>query len=303
MEEKISVILVNYNGMSFNDACIQSILKSRIRDSLEIIVVDNASTDGSLEALQKVWGDQEKVHIIALDDNYGFAKANNIGIRWAMEQGCSTYVLLNNDTEIKEDTLERLLKCSQEHKALVVPKVLYADRPGVIWYAGGNLTPVIWKPVHRGLNQKDTGQYDREEKCDFANGCCLLMTKEIIEKIGYLDERFFLYYEDTEYSLRARAAGVEIWYCGQAVVYHKVNGATKGNENPLSVYYITRNWLLCNRQHMKTRFIIFRIYFFFNRLAWGIIWKVQGKNLMICEIKHGIRHYKEGKNGRCEQEV
>ena len=90
MEEKVSVILVNYNGMSFNDACIQSILKSSIRDSLEIIVVDNASTDGSLEALQKVWGDQEKVHIIALDDNYGFARANNIGIRWAMEQGYST---------------------------------------------------------------------------------------------------------------------------------------------------------------------------------------------------------------------
>ena len=120
MEEKVSVILVNYNGMSFNDACIQSILKSSIRDSLEIIVVDNASTDGSLEALQKVWGDQEKVHIIALDDNYGFARANNIGIRWAMEQGYSTYVLLNNDTEIKEDTLERLLKCSQQLHFLVV---------------------------------------------------------------------------------------------------------------------------------------------------------------------------------------
>lgn len=296
MEEKISVILVNYNGMSFNDACIQSILKSSIRDSLEIIVVDNASTDGSLEALQKVWGDQEKVHIIALDDNYGFARANNIGIRWAMEQGYSTYVLLNNDTEIQEDTLERLLKCNQEHRALVVPKVLYADRPDVIWYAGGKLTPVIWKPVHRGLNRKDAGQYDREEKCDFANGCCLLMTKEIIEKIGYLDERFFLYYEDTEYSLRARAAGVEIWYCGQAVVYHKVNGATKGNENPLSVYYITRNWLLCNQMSMGgTRFGIFKIYFAINRMAWCIIWGMTGKKVMTTEVICAVRDYGNGK--------
>ena len=292
MEEKISVILVNYNGISFNDACIQSILKSSTRDSLEIIVVDNASTDGSLEALRKVWGDQEKVHIIALDDNYGFARANNVGIRWAMEQGCSTYVLLNNDTEIKEDTLEQLLKCNQEHKALAVPKVLYADRPDVIWYAGGKLTPVIWKPVHRGLNQKDTGQYDREEKCDFANGCCLLMTKEIIEKIGYLDERFFLYYEDTEYSLRARAAGVEIWYCGQAVVYHKVNGSTKGNEKAANAYYITRNWLLCNEKSMNTlRFQVFKAYFVLNRIIWMIIWEVQGKKYMNKEVIVGFHDY------------
>lgn len=299
MEEKISVILVNYNGMSFNDACIQSILKSSIRDSLEIIVVDNASTDGSLEALQKVWGDQEKVHIIALDDNYGFAKANNIGIRWAMEQGYSTYVLLNNDTDIQEDTLERLLKCSQEHKALVVPKVLYADRPGVIWYAGGKLTPVIWKPVHRGLNRKDTGQYDREEKCDFANGCCLLMTKEVIEKIGYLDERFFLYYEDTEYSLRARAAGVEIWYCGQAVVYHKVNGSTRGNEKAANAYYITRNWLLCNEKSMNTlQFQIFKAYFILNRITWMIIWEVQGKKYMNKGVIAGICDYKKKNEGK-----
>ena len=278
MEKKISVILVNYNGKEYNDKCIASILGSTISRQIQVVVVDNASTDDSLAMLQKKWGANEQVSILALDENYGFSKANNEGICLAMEQGMEYFLLLNNDTEIEPDTIERMLSCQQEKKAIVVPKVLYADKRDTIWCAGGSFSPIVRKSIQRGLNQIDRGQYDVNEECQFANGCAMLLSKEIINKIGFLDERFFLYYEDTEYSMRATENDTKIWYCAEAVVYHKVNGSTKGNEKPANAYYISRNWLLCNSLHLCGRhgrnwqFYLFFLYYICNRAAWMMIW-------------------------------
>lgn len=298
MKKKVGIILVNYNGKQFNNSCIQSILNSTIKENIVVIVVDNASNDDSLEDLKKNWGNHLQVQLIPLEENYGFSKANNIGIQWAMDQGIERFVLLNNDTEIEPDTVERMLQCQEEHKGIVVPKILYADMPSKIWYAGGKLSRIIRKPISIGLNQKDIGQYDITQRCNFANGCCMLLTKEIIEQIGFLDERFFLYYEDTEYSMRAEKKQFEIWYCGNAVVYHKVNGSTKGNGNPLSVYYITRNWLLCNSIYLEKKFNLFYIYFILNRSVWSIIWILLAKPQMVNMVWKGIRDFHRGCWGR-----
>lgn len=300
MKKKVGIILVNYNGKKFNNSCIQSIMKSTVKEDIVVVVVDNASSDDSLADLKKNWGDHLQVQFILLNDNYGFSKANNIGIQWAIDHGIEKFVLLNNDTEIEPDTIERMLQCQEEHKGIVVPKILYADRPGIIWYAGGRLSRIIRKPTSIGLNQKDIGQYDMTQKCNFANGCCMLLTKEIIEQVGFLDERFFLYYEDTEYSMRAEKKQFEIWYCGKAVVYHKVNGSTKGNENPLSVYYITRNWLLCNSIYLEKKINLFFAYFTLNRLAWSIIWIFRGTPQMIRMVWKGIRDFRRCCWGRAD---
>ena len=111
MKEKLSVILVNYNGKRYNDKCIASILKSQGKEQIQVVVVDNASTDGSLEALRQNWGADERVYIISLDRNYGFSKANNEGIKWAAAQGYQYIMLLNNDTEIEPQTVYRMLEC------------------------------------------------------------------------------------------------------------------------------------------------------------------------------------------------
>ena len=299
MKDKISVILVNYNGITFNDQCIESILKSTLSSRIEIVVVDNASTDGSLEKLHEHWDANQQIHIIELNDNYGFSKANNAGIQWSIQHGISYFVLLNNDTEIESDMIQRMMECSEKKDMIIVPKILYADRPDTIWCAGGYFSFALNKPVQRGMNQKDVGQYDKTELCTFANGCCMLLTSAIIEKIGLLDERFFLYYEDTEYSYRAIKNKIDICYCGSAVVYHKVNGATKGNENPLCAYYISRNWLICQKMHMpKIQFGFFFVYFCMNRFAWLIIWIFQRKKEAIIEMLQGIKDFATGKTGR-----
>lgn len=304
MEKELSIILVNYNGKEYNDQCIASILSSTISDMIQIVVVDNASTDGSLEAIDSRFADNERVHLIALDKNYGFSKANNEGIRWSMKQGIEHFLLLNNDTEVEPYTLENMLNCHLQTKGIVVPKVLYADRRDIIWCAGGGFTPVIRKAVQRGRNRKDAGKYDRSGACEFANGCAMLLSKKIVDEIGLLDERFFLYYEDTEYSMRALANEVGIEYCADAVVYHKVNGSTKGNEKPANAYYITRNWLLCNSLHRKDKdcprgwFALFLLYFICNRAVWFFIWFVQGKREMCAALLGGIRDYRKQKWGK-----
>ncbi len=306
MKKQISVILVNYNGKKYNDACIASILGSTIREQIQIVVVDNASTDGSLEALRETWGEHGQVHILALDDNYGFSKANNEGIRYAMEQGTEYYLLLNNDTEIAPDAIEQMMRCGEETGAIVVPKVLYADRRDVIWCAGGTFSPILKKTIHSGLNQTDSGQFNRSGRCLFANGCAILLSRRIVEKVGLLDERFFLYYEDVEYSMRAWEKQTHIYYCAKAVVCHKVNGSTGGNEKPANAYYITRNWLLCNSLHMRGKgsfgsrgqFWLFLLYFICNRLAWLLIWFLQGKRAMCRALLRGMGDFLVKKWGR-----
>lgn len=306
MEKKISVILVNYNGKEYNDKCIASILGSTISGQIQVVVVDNASTDDSLAVLRKNWGSNEQVAILALDENYGFSKANNEGIRWAMEQGMEYFLLLNNDTEIEPDTIERMFSCQQEKKAIVVPKVLYADKRDVIWCAGGTFSPVVRKSIQRGLNQIDKGQFNVSEECRFANGCAMLLSKEIIDRIGFLDERFFLYYEDTEYSMRAARNDIKIWYCADAAIYHKVNGSTKGNEKPANAYYISRNWLLCNSLHLYGKdsrnagFYLFFLYFMCNRAAWTAIWFLQGRRDMCVAQMRGIRDFFDKKWGKLD---
>lgn len=296
--DKVSVILVNFNGKKYNDKCIESILRSTIAPNLQVVVVDNASTDHSLELLQDRWKENSQVKIIPLDKNYGFSKANNVGIEWAMENGAEYLLILNNDTEIAEDTLEKMIAIQKETGAIIVPKIMYADHPDMIWCAGGSFSKVIWKPIQRGMNQKDTGQYDQSMKCSFANGCSMLLSVKIIRKLGLLDEQFFLYYEDTEYSLRAKQKGIPIWYCAKALIYHKVNGSTMGNEKPDSVYYITRNWLICNRKYMKNRFVFFQCYFLINRLAWLLIWFMENKRGNMVAVAEGISDYKKGISGQ-----
>ncbi len=304
MEEKISVILVNYNGRDYNDKCIISVFNSTVGQQLEVVVVDNASTDGSLRELEMRWGTEPRVHILPLSQNYGFARANNEGIKWALARGGKYFLLLNNDTEIEADAIEKMLECYEEAEEVIVPKILYADKPDVLWCAGGIFSGIIKKSVQRGLNKADNGRFDKSCRCDFANGCCILISDKIIGNLGFMDERFFLYYEDTEYSLRAAEKGITVRYCADAKVYHKVNGSTKGNEKPDSAYYITRNWLLCNKIHMSSgRFFLFCIYFFLNRTAWAVIWLAEGRWDMVKAICRGISDFRSGKYGKFEKRI
>lgn len=296
---KLAVILVNYNGKQYNEACIESLLKQRCDCETKIVIVDNASQDDSMQSIEEHFGGNSRIETILLDDNYGFSYANNVGIRRAMEWEADYVLLLNNDTEAEETLFSELLACADRHpNSMIAPKIYYSDHRDVLWSAGGAVSPVIRKVRHIGLDQKDTGQFDQERRIGFATGCCLLLPRAVIDRAGLLDERFFLYYEDTEYSFRLLKMGIEIWYCPKARLYHKVGASSKGADSPLCAYYIARNWLLCNREHLGARYPIFTLYYALNRTVCCLLWLFRGKKELVQAACRGIRDYRKGQFGR-----
>lgn len=297
---KVSVILVNYNGLDYNDTCILSVLESEWNGQLHIYIVDNGSTDKSMTMLEERWGDDPRLSFLYMGENLGFSAANNVGIRQALRDGTDYILLLNNDTCVERTMIRELVYTEQKYgNCITVPKIYYYDRQDVIWSAGGGFSRIVKKPVSFGENHKDAPEYDIEKKCLNGNGCCLLLEAEMFEKVGLLDESFFLYYEDTEFFMRAGENGMTIIYVPTAKMYHKVNGSTKGNDNPACVYYITRNWLMCHKKHLKIgRFLIFWFYFLVNRSAWMCIWLVQGKHGQVRAVWQGIRDFVKGKDGK-----
>ena len=192
-----------------------------------------------------------------------------------MTEDADFVMILNNDTVIEKDMIKIMVETSLEYpNSIIVPKILFeADKRYLVvcrrlfhvWY--GSL-----KVVEKA-KEKIKGQYDEDTDCDFANGCCMLMPRNMFSRLGFMDESFFLYYEDTEYSLRAKKAGIKIRYSSMAKMYHKVNASTGGNSSPACAYYISRNWIMCMRKRMPLlRFVFFFLYYIIkqNGLLWSL---------------------------------
>lgn len=234
--DKIGIILVNYNAYQDTLECIESLGKMTYLN-YEIIVVDNFSSDNSLSQLKQI----KNIHLIEAKQNGGFAYGNNLGIHYALKHGCNQVLLLNNDTTVEPDFLEKMIKTSQNQNiGIVAPKILnYYDRH-IIWSAGGTIN---WR-LFVGYNDQ-TGMIDSKIKevkdVEFSNGCCLLIKKEVIETIGDLPEDYFMYYEDLDYCLQVRK-NYRIIYNSEAVIYHKVS-ASSGIESPFQLEWVTRSQL------------------------------------------------------------
>lgn len=297
---KLAVILVNYNGLRFNEECINSILRSDWPGEINIYVIDNHSTDSSMEQLKSCFSKRKEVNLIYLSQNIGFAAANNIGIRKSLAYEADFVIILNNDTVIDKDMIKIMVETSLRYPdSIIVPKILYEADKDILWYAGGFFSRLVWKPKSRGENEKDQGQYDEDSDCDYANGCCMLLPQKVFISLGFMDESFFLYYEDTEYSLRAKKMGIKIRYSSKARMYHKVNASTGGNSNPVCAYYISRNWIMCMRKRMPPfRYAIFFLYYILNRMACFGVWALQGKWKMINAGYFGIYDYMRHKSGK-----
>ena len=172
-------------------------------------------------------------------ENVGFAAANNIGMRRALDDGCDFALLLNNDTAVHPDFLEKLLAETPEG-AVSCPKMLFMDPPDEIWFAGGTLDSATGKVKHLGGHKKDGADFAEKKQVSFITFCCVLLPRTVIEQVGYLDETLFMYCEDVDYCIRLGQAGVPMWFLPDAVIHHKAGGSAGGM---LSVYYITRNTL------------------------------------------------------------
>ncbi len=185
--------------------------------------------------------------LIKSGKNFGFAEGNNIGIRYAFKALNPEYVLLlNNDTVVDRDFLTELVNVteSDEMIAFAGPKNYYYDyhgRTDVINFAGGKITMWRGKSEHIGRGDIDEGQYDRITSTDYVTGACLLARRETIEEVGLLDPVYFLYWEETDWCMRARKAGFKLLYVPKAKIWHKVSASSKNQKNLIIKYYSIRN--------------------------------------------------------------
>lgn len=227
MNKKVAIVIINYRGYQDTTDCLNSLRKVTYKN-IEIIVVDNQSNDGSYEKLK----DENKDCVVILSpENNGFSAGNNIGIRYAMEHDADYVMLLNNDTEVEPDFVSKMLEVADE-KIVVTPSIYYFSNKNEIWYADGKISKIKCT-VSNGSDK--VSKY-----CDYASGCCLLMPRTVIEKVGYWAEEYFMYYEDMDYSLRVQNAGFKIFYKNDSIIYHKV-GKSAGVKSRLSIYYNVRN--------------------------------------------------------------
>ena len=239
--ENICIILVNYNGYDDTVECIKSIENSDY-DNYKIILVDNGSKDKN-----KILNDNyinNAADVIISEENLGFSGGNNLGIKYAQEKyDPEYYLLLNNDTVITKDTISNLKKGFDfDSKAgIITGKIYYFSEPKTIWAAGGKFnfnTGIADQPE---LGKIDDGvQYENTCEVSFATGCTMLISKQVINTVGYLEESYFLYAEDTDYCCRVLNAGFKIIYVGKALIYHKVSAST-GKQSNMQQYYMFRN--------------------------------------------------------------
>ena len=267
--KKIAISILNYKDNKDTKECIASLQNLDFpHNFVSIIIVNNGLEGKYTSELASKIKIQDRISIIDIKDNLGFSGGHNIAIQQALKMGADCILILNNDTAVEKNLLKELLKVaeSEENIGVVVPKIYFT--PGfefnknrykneelgrVFWYAGGKMD---WNNVighHRGVDEIDIGQYDKIEETDFASGCCMLLKKDVFEKVGMLDGKYFLYYEDSDLSMRLKKAGYKIVYVPRAVVWHKNAGSAGGSGSKLQDYYITRNRLLFGVRYAPLR--------------------------------------------------
>jgi len=260
MNPKIGIVTVLYNServlLEFFDS-----LGIQTYQNFVLYVIDNKSPDNSLQMSTEL----SKSHtfstkIIACEVNYGVAKGNNIGIKAALEDECDFVLLSNNDVVLLPETIERLLKGMTMHGTnMAVPKIYIYDT-NQFWAAGGRFIKHRGFVGHFGAKEIDNGQYDVAKSVNYAPTCFMLIHKDVFNKVGFMDEKYFVYWDDTDFVYRAIKKNETLWYLPDAVLYHNESTST-GKNSKFRSYYMSRNFIYFARKNYSMFYRLYVIVF------------------------------------------
>ena len=222
----VCIVVLTWNGKALTLDCLQS-LSSLTYPNTHTIVVDNASQDGTSQAIRDTCGDQ--VTLVVNDHNLGFSGGNNVGIDRALDVGADYILLLNNDTTVDAQLIDHLVGgFTAPDTGIVGPKIYYADPPDQIWFAGGEVSLSRGTARHIGIRRRDTGQFDSIREVDYISGCALMAKRDVFDRVGKLDASYAAYFEDTDFCMRANRSGFRILYVPAGRVWHKISSSTGG---------------------------------------------------------------------------
>lgn len=286
---KVAIIIVNWKQYELTKSCLSTLKSSKFND-FQIILIDNESNQKELNDLKNQF---DQVKTFTSEKNLGFTGANNIGINYAIKNQFEYVMLLNNDTEIDKNFINPLLEAFQKYNKLgaVQPVIMNFYQNKKVWNAGGNLnkffgyTSVIKKPKY--INRK----------IDWITGCCILIKTDVIKKVGLLDENFFAYYEDVDWSIRIKKAGYDLAVVKSSLIYHHGSKASKNESSegilsPFVHYLNIRNHIFLLRKN-KDIFNSFGIlvFQFFKILSYTLYFTIR---LRINKLKMVYNGFKDG---------
>ena len=293
----LAIIIVNWNGYQYSKSCLLS-LRDLKYQSYEIILVDNGSADKSGDRLKEEF---PEVRLISLKTNTGFTGGNNAGIEYALKAKKDLIMLLNNDTVVTPDFADILVKRleSNEKGGAVQPKIMFNKERSIIWNGGTKFSKIWFTTKTIGLGQKDNGQHDLVKDVPWITGCCFLVRSSVIKEVGTLDNHYFAYYEDVDWSFRIKRAGYKLIYEPSALIFHEVGKANEnmesfgeGNLSPFSHYVNMRNHIFVIRKHAKgiawaTSFL----YQFYKLFGYSLYFLFRGR---FKKLKASIRGFYDG---------
>ena len=289
---KVAIIIINWNGYALTKACLESLRKVTYPELLTILV-DNGSVDNSGEKLKKEF---PEVELLASRENLGFTGGNNLGIQWALDQSFDYVLLLNNDTVVEPDFLQPMVSFLEENRnyGAAQPKILYEPARDIIWNAGGGYFKWLEMTWSVGIGKTDQGQFDEEKDTPWITGCAILVSTTAIRKAGMLDDRFFAYYEDVEWSFSLRKHGYKLKYLPQSKIYHIAGGSSKKEKTkegivpPIIHFYRTRNNLFLIRKHSNPlSFVLSLLYQTVRNVAFILFLGLNGRFQKVKAIVKG----------------
>jgi len=249
-------IIVNYNLKHDTVECVESLIRAGLRPE-RIIIVDNASIDGSVNFFRQVYG--SNIKILPLECNGGYPFALNRGIPFALSQGAEWLLLMNNDTVVSEDFLVQLEKTASDSTiGIIAPNILYFSAPDTVWYLGSIVLPgtLIGIRSYRGV--KVTNVPNVPFPVDFVHGCSMVVRRDVFQKIGMFDESQLIYGDDPDFSWRAHLANIRMMAAPMAKIWHKIS-LTMSKQKPKTRYLRIRNQILFYKKYSKgfTRLVMF----------------------------------------------
>ncbi|MFA6533266.1 MAG: glycosyltransferase family 2 protein [Patescibacteria group bacterium] len=288
----VAIIVLNWNQAQLTIETINSILTINTDSfKFQIYLVDNGSDDNSLVLFSNTYKQNKSISILETGRNLGYVGGNNFGIKKALKTSPDYVLVINNDVIVNKNFLKELLTVAATDKniGLLGPKIYFA--PGheyqqhryhkteigkVVWSVGGDMD---WNNIlgsNRGIDQVDNHQFDNMDlDIDFISGCCFLVKTEIFKKIGFLDDKYFMYLEDADFCQRIKKAGYKIAYVPKSIIWH-INAGSSSIGGPLHDYFLTRNRLLFGFRYasLRTKLALFRDSI--QRLFVGSQWQKTG---------------------------
>jgi GT2 family glycosyltransferase len=288
-DTSVAILILNWNGLDFSRSCLESLRKVDFPD-FKVILVDNASQNEEGKTLKQLF---PEIELLQNSENLGFAGGNNVGIKYALEQGYTHLMLLNNDTVVEPDFLgEMLLKFRQNpNLGVVQPLILFLHDQKIIWSAGGKWVPTLGRAITLGDRAPVSDYRHKKATLDWATGCCMLITREAILKAGLLNEQYFVYFEDVEWSLRFKNAGYDISLAERAIIYHEAGASSKKTHSEGTLthkvfYFHVRNQFLLLREQKNH---LAQVYHLIRFVAWMGYFLFRGRFKKLQSVAKGIK--------------